>query len=106
MSAAVKLSTETSISLHASKRMAQRGLSAEQVDLVLIYGRKVRARGAVFYVVGKKEIARLGDKMSELIALEGIQVVVNTDDEVVMTVYRNHDFRQIRPGKRRERKLM
>jgi hypothetical protein len=38
--------------------------------------------------------------------LEGIQVVVNTDDEVVMTVYRNHDFRQIRPGKRRERKLM
>ena len=47
MSAAVKLSTETSISLHASKRMAQRGLSAEQVDLVLIYGRKVRACGVL-----------------------------------------------------------
>lgn len=106
MSAAVKLSTETTISHHACKRMAQRGLSREQIDLVLAYGRKFHARRAVYYVIGKKEIARLGDKVPELIALEGIQVVLNSDDEVVLTAYRNRDFRQIRPCKRRERSLM
>ena len=69
MSAAVKLSTEITISHHACKRMAQRGLSREQIDLVLAYGRKFHGR-AVYYVIGKKEIARLGDKVPELIALE------------------------------------
>jgi len=106
MSAAVKLSSETAISHHAYKRMAQRGLSKDQVDLVLAYGRKFHARRAVYYVIGKKEIARLGNKIPKLIALEGIQVVVNSDDEVVLTAYRNHDFRQIRPRKRREKSLM
>ena len=106
MSAAINLSTETAISHHAYKRMAQRGLSMEQVSLVLTYGRKVHARRAIFYVIGKKEVARLGHKLPELAALEGIQVLVNADNEVVLTVYRNHDFRQIRPNKRSERKLM
>lgn len=106
MSAAVQHSTETTFSHHAYKRMAQRGLNAEQVELVLSYGRRVQARRAVFYLIGKKEVAQLGEKMPELVALEGIQVLMNAEDEVVLTVYRNHDFRQIRPCKRRERAMM
>lgn len=100
------LATNTpAVSDHAAKRMSQRGLSPRQVDLVMEYGRRVHSRRAVYYALGRKEVARHQVKVPELAELEGIQVVVNSDQEVILTVYRNHDFRKIRPCKRRHRKL-
>lgn len=97
--------TELILSGHAVKRMSQRGLQPFQIDLVLQYGRKVHARRAVFYVIGRKEVEMHRNHVPELEKLEGIQIVVNANHDVILTVYRNHDLRGIRPCKRRHRKL-
>lgn len=94
-----------SVSDHAAKRMSKRGLFPWQIDLVIKYGRRVHSRRAVYYALGRREVSRYQEKMPELVGLESIQVVVNSEQEVILTVYRNHDFRKIRPCKRRHRKL-
>jgi len=88
---------------HARQRMGQRGVSEEAVELALNYGRKIHSRGAVFHVIGRKEIAKLGDEHPEMAELDGVQVLTSSDCESVLTVYKNHDFRSIRPTKRRQR---
>lgn len=93
------------LSEHASHRMCQRGLHDWQIELVLKYGRKIHSRRAVFHVVGRKEIQKYGAKIPELKELDGIQVVTDSGNLSILTVYRNHDLRGIRPNKRRHRHL-
>jgi len=88
-----------SVSDHARLRMGQRGVSEEAVELALTYGRKIHSRGAVFYVIGRKEISKLEDDMPEIATLDGVQVIASSDGSVI-TVYKNHDLRAIRPTKR------
>jgi len=104
----ITCSTETEtqtydVTQHARQRMGQRGVSEEAVELALHYGRKIHSRGAVFHVIGRKEIAKLGDEHPEITDLDGVQVLTSADGESVITVYKNHDFRGIRPTKRRQR---
>ena len=101
---ATETETQTfDVTEHARQRMGQRGVSEEAVELALHYGRKIHSRGAVFHVIGRKEIARLGDEHPEINDLDGVQVLTSADDDSVITVYKNHDFRSIRPTKRRQR---
>lgn len=93
------------LSQHAQVRMAQRSIDLEQVKLVLSYGRMIHSRLARFYVVGRKEIKRLEKAGLDVRNLENIQVVVDEKSNRVLTVYRNKDFRQIRPRRRRERRM-
>ena len=93
------------LSEHAAQRMCQRGLHEWQIELVLKYGREIHSRRAVFHVVGRKEIQKYGSKVPELKKLDGIQVVTGGDNLAILTVYRNHDLRGIRPNKRRHRHL-
>ncbi len=93
---------EHEITSHASVRMHQRGLCERQIELALLYGRKIHARRAVFHVIGRKEIARFGELDPEL---NGIQVVTSSDHSTVLTAYRNHDLRAIRPTKRKHRHM-
>jgi hypothetical protein len=55
--------------------------------------------------MGRKEIKRLDKKGLEVGDLENIQIVVAEKSNLILTVYRNKDFRQIRPKHRRERRM-
>lgn len=85
---------------HAQLRMGMRGFSSSDVSLVLAYGRKIHVRGAAIYAVGRKEISQCAEFGIDLSNLDGMQVVCSSDG-AVMTVYRNRDFRTLRPRRRR-----
>lgn len=85
---------------HAWQRMSGRGLSPDIVRRVINYGRIVYVRGARIYAVGRKEVEQFEREGLDLSGVEGVQVVCN-DDGVVLTVYRNRDFRSLRPRRRR-----
>ena len=85
---------------HAVQRMDSRRISVEAVEHVLEYGRLVRTRGANIYVIGRKEIFAGQSRGIDLAALDGLQVVCGADGSIV-TVYRNRDFRTLRPCHRR-----
>jgi hypothetical protein len=93
------------LSHHALRRMSQRSIYLEQVQLVLSHGKVIHSRRARFYVVGRKEIKRLGKAGLDVEGLENIQVIVDEKSNRILTVYRNKDFRQIRPKHRRERRM-
>lgn len=94
--------TEHVLTAHAAVRMKQRGISAQLIELVLTYGRQIEAKGVVFCVVGRKEVAHHAVLGLDLSAAQGIQVLVGPDGAVV-TMYRNHDLRSITSSPRRAR---
>ena len=59
-------------------------------------GRVVYVRGAKIYVIGRKEVESFLRKGIELADFEGIHVVCSPEG-VVLTTYRNRDFRGLRP---------
>ena len=85
---------------HAWARMCGRSLSPGMVHGVIKYGRVAYVRGATIYAVGRKEVNRFGRESIDLANLEGVQVVCSNGG-AVMTVYRNRDFRGLRPRTRR-----
>lgn len=87
-----------SITSHAEVRMKQRGISEYIVKLVLTFGRKLHVKGAVYYVIGRKEIQKHSDQEPMLKKLEGIQVVADVKENVftILTVFKNKDFSSIR----------
>lgn len=88
------------LTAHAELRMQQRGIAPRLIELALRYGRTIHARGLAFRVIGHKEVERFARDGIDLSRAEGIHVLVQTDGSVI-TAYRNHDLRKIRPGKRR-----
>ena len=88
--------------LHAIKRMNARGISQQAIQAVFRYGRKVFARGALIFTIGHKEVRRFIKQGIKLDDYAGIQVVCSPE-KAVLTVYRNHDFRSLRPTRRRRR---
>lgn len=87
---------------HAQVRMHQRRLSNEAVNMVMTYGRVARVRGAETYAIGRKEIKRYLAEGKDLSRFEGVQVVCSSDG-AILTMYRNKNFRGLRPrgGRRR-----
>lgn len=85
---------------HAGLRMQQRHISSRLVDAVIRYGRTIHARGATYKVIGHKEVERFASRGIDLREADGIQVIIGHDGAVI-TAYRNHDLRKIRPSKRR-----
>lgn len=87
-----------SITSHALTRMKQRGVSEHIVKLVLAFGRKLHIKGAVYYVIGRKEIKKYAEREPLLKTLEGLQVVTATQEKVftILTVFKNKDFSSIR----------
>lgn len=85
---------------HARQRMDMRGFSVSDINQALAYGRKVYVRGALIYAVGRKEISQWIAFGIDLSELEGLQVVCSKDGAII-TVYRNRDFRGLRPRRRR-----
>lgn len=85
---------------HAQRRMDMRGFSSSDIYQVLLYGRKVHVRSAVIHALGRKEISQCAAVGIDLSGLDGLQVVC-ANDGTVITVYRNRDFRGLRPKRRR-----
>ena len=91
------------LSRHAWARMGGRSLSPDMIRKVFNYGRVTHVRNATIYAVGRKEVNRFDRENVDLTNVEGIQVVCSKSG-TVMTVYRNHDFRGLRPRSRRVRR--
>jgi hypothetical protein len=103
--ATIDLGTRTSqLTEHASQRMYGRGLSERAIEAVVEYGRGTYAKGAYILAIGRKEVERHKEKGIDLSEYEGLQVICSAKDSAVITVYRNHDFRGIRPKRRHPRK--
>lgn len=101
----LKANPNPDMTRHAEVRMQQRGIQRADVEWVVQYGRRIRAKGLTFYVVGRKEVerqAQLGRNISEL---SGLQVLVQEDDGVVVTTYRSEDFHAIRATPRGKRRI-
>lgn len=92
----------TPLTHHAAKRMKSRALPATAVASVIRYGRIVKIRGAEIHAIGRREVAHFAREGIDLSAWAGVQVVCTTDG-VIVTVYRNHDFRGLRPRRPRRR---
>ena len=88
------------VTRHAAIRMQQRAIPVRAVDAALIYGRQIQAKGVIFCVIGRKEVKRYAALDVDLSAIEGLQVLVDSDGTVV-TAYRNRDLHAIRATPRR-----
>ena len=88
------------LSRHATQRARSRGLSKDDLGLVLRYGRSCYVRGAEILFVGRRE-TRTHTAVARLSKVEGVHVVCTNDDGAVITVYRNH--RAPRAGRARFR---
>jgi hypothetical protein len=97
-----KSSTDQPLTDHAQMRMGQRGISENVVELVLLHGRTVHARGATYRVIGHKEVSRCAKRGLDLSDADGVHVLIAANGSVI-TAYRNHELRKIRPTKRRHR---
>ena len=78
--------------------MWSRSLSRNAVEAALTYGRKIFARGAEIFAIGRKEVAYYASRGIDLKDFAGIQVVCSHDGQII-TAYRNHDFSRIRKSK-------
>jgi hypothetical protein len=85
----------TTLTEHARSRMDSRRISVGAVEMVMAYGRSVRARGAQIYALGKKEVALASKQGLDLRSYTGLQVVCSSS-RAVLTAYRNQDFRSLR----------
>ena len=85
------------LSSHAAARMGQRRIPDAALAVVLTYGRRTFVRGAQVRAIGRREVERFQSKGIDLRPFEGIQVLLDTTGRQVITAYRNHDFRQLRP---------
>ena len=94
-----------SLSDHAVSRMFQRRLPLESVEIAKRCGRISHVRGARVYSIGRIEVEKLIRKGLDARQFEGVHVVCSPDDDkTIMTVYRNKDFRILKP-KRRHAKM-
>jgi hypothetical protein len=87
-------------SQHAKRRMQERSIPDTLVEDVLLFGRLVHSRGARIFVVGRREVARAQHRGVDLRDCEGLHVVVSGLQDEIITTYRNHDFRSLRPRSR------
>jgi hypothetical protein len=90
---------------HAQERLHARRIPAVAVEMALLFGRESRVRGATLFAIGRREVEWFGERGVDLKGYEGIQVVC-VREQLVVTVYRNRDFRGLRPRRfRRKRRL-
>ena len=85
---------------HALRRIAQRGLSMEDVEYVVANGRRIHAAGVIQCFLAKRDIPKRDLKNDKFARLEGTVVLLVRSSWarlVVITVYRNRKgLRKIR----------
>ena len=85
---------------HASKRLQQRGIRREAIDLALKLGRKVQAgNGELKFILTQQRIVRLyGHVPRSIERFVGLTVIAKKDEEgfTVITAYRKQRKRRVR----------
>lgn len=84
------------ITKHARMRMTARSITDRAIAAVMDYGRIAYVRGAKVFAIGKKEVEAYRRDGIDLTDFEGIHVVCSLDG-AIMTTYRNHNLRGLRP---------
>lgn len=83
---------QPSLTAHARQRMSSRHINFDDVVYVLEFGREVHARGAEFFVVGRRDVMRARQAGRNMTALEGLHVVCAPNGGPVLTCYRNREI--------------
>ena len=81
--------------------MRERRIPADAVKAAVLHGRVFHVRGAEIHAIGKKDVVRYLRRGVDLTAYEGTHIICSPDGCVVLTVYRNKDFRGLRPRHRK-----
>jgi hypothetical protein len=93
--------THLRLTNHALGRMHNRHIHPEGIRMALDYGREFFVRGAVIFVLGKKDIDRAQQNGTHIPhEWEGIQVVVAHDGSI-LTTYKNRSLSGLRPRRKR-----
>lgn len=87
---------------HARTQSFARRLPESSVLTALEYGRELHTRGAVLFVIGRKEVAKARREGMDISKCEGVHLVCSSDDHI-LTVYRNRNLRGLRPNRRSRR---
>jgi hypothetical protein len=77
------------LTIHATKRAAQRNLAKADLEYVMQHGTQYHKAGACFYFLGGKDIPPEDRKNAEIARLEGTTVVLDPGQNTIVTVYRN-----------------
>ncbi len=85
---------------HAWQRMNTRGISLEAVRAALVFGRVNHGKGAVQFSIGRREAKEFVEEDHKLHEYEGIHVVISKNG-VVLTTYRNRNFKNLRSSRGR-----
>ena len=81
---------------HAKQRMSQRRIPVEAVCAALDYGHVYRTRGAVIYGLNRRASDQCKKDGLAITKLDGLQVVC-AEGGSILTVYRNRNFRSLKP---------
>ena len=85
------------VTAHAWQRMSGRGLSPDDIDQVLAWGRILHHwDGALCHFVGRREVDQARRHGVDLERLEGLHVLTATDSGVIITAWRNRRPRLLR----------
>lgn len=95
------LDLEITITEHAARRMNQRSITTEMVELALEIGRRIYARDTMYVFVGKR---CLTDMHAEAERLEGLTLVLSPKTHELITCFRNRQWtKKIRHKKYKRR---
>lgn len=74
---------------HALKRMNQRGITREMLELALEFGQHIWAKDTLYVFMGKRQAKQFGKRAEKL---EGITVVIESKTMKLKTIYRNRSW--------------
>jgi hypothetical protein len=77
------------LNLHAMHRAARRGLTIEEIEYVLMFGKRYHRAGAVFYFLREKDLPEGDQRRDFCNRLVGTAVVLDKSKSTVLTVWRN-----------------
>lgn len=88
------LEVDFELTEHAQVQMSRRGISESHVSMVIGFGRKIYNKGAKKYIVGKKEVQNASKQGVDIQQILDIHVICCTDQNTVITVFRNKNFKK------------
>ena len=80
------------LSCHAVQRSSQRGMKTKHIANLLKFGRKNYQNGAIYYSIGKKEIAKYKDICPGLKEMNGMHLITSEPYRVCRRVNILRDY--------------
>jgi len=81
------------VSQHARARMDMRRIKPDEISYVMDYGLCYRISGAIVYTMGRKAMTVCRKQGGATERLAGLQVICSSDNDTVITVFRNKRYR-------------